>query len=693
MTERKSSHAHTHKQAHQVTKSIPQNGMQNESNTTQHKQNHTKRKATASNNAFNNYTGNIRSMSNTCGFPVLLSSSSPCPLDHNHSIVHNENQHTNQNRRMKRTHSVTISLDNNNDDELERFLLQVMAPSNNDNDQPMEHPTMHHEVNRGHVSVGAITIEDMSPTFVPDIVEDDDSRHGNDENDNDKENGSMRLTAPTTPDEQRDDKDTVGRPRKKLRRSVPLNGSTSVDTTRATVSSTRLVKAVRNYVAASQNSVPPAWRGQVKLLNVNELVNLSEKFLACRERFQVAGKPDRVQIAFHYVDNEAALRAVEADGLQPGSDTPDGVGIRTSSSPSARHHREKIGVLVAMIRGNGKVIHNRSGSVQQRNAIDPIFLDGTDNSDGNSNVDSTIRVPKTNHRRNRTHQAESVDETIVLQSCQCLPLLSFPGAMISSSKSTHAFATDTTPSEGRDDAADPSPFSSSSPSPSSSWLSSTDEQTGEGNRMILDLQEGIQKLMDDVFSQERNSSPILSCRRRPIPTPMLQQPVLCPSISTDSAENAATEEEDEHDYEQTERRNPIVNANINMDITESVTSCPDYDYCGSTIVTFSTAGASPASTGAATTTSTTSTAEASPATAGALLPEIVLPKNDVGDRLLVRLKFAWSAGLLPSARATELGISCDGSFDSQLELSHRLDNLGVPSALHCVYMTPQVLGL
>lgn len=357
---------------------------------------------------------------------------------------------------------------------------------------------------------------------------------------------------------------------------------------KASTTARDLMRAVKRFHESYRLSAPQRYREQLRMLHPADLFNLSERFLECREQFQLRGKPSHVSIGYHYVADEESLFAMQADGLQPTRDITGATGIRVANSPHVGHSKGAMGVLVAMIRGNGQRVQ-KIGPARRRASID------------------TILVGRGHDRRRK-----GWDQAVLLQSYQCLPLVCFPATLI-------------------DDL----------------------HVNSESNGLVQKMQEGLESVMDALLNEDYEArTPEEDLER--CPTPPLTS--LSPSSSWDM---------------------PL----FEMNTSRSTRPCPGTPDCGSSVVTFS---------------------QDACLDAPLLLGEdqsapqpflsLRLPDNQVGNRLLARLHFAWRMGSFPNHTTSCLNLqgSNDGSPESQEALVQTLDALGVPCALQCVYKSPRV---
>jgi hypothetical protein len=137
-------------------------------------------------------------------------------------------------------------------------------------------------------------------------------------------------------------------------------------------------------------------------------------FLAQQKQFCELGKDSHVTLAYHYTD-KINFSTINSRGLMP-SDKNDlaiggsdfGSGLYLSTRPDGLSFRGNVGIVVAFVKGN-------SARVGPKGVTDK------------KDIDTAVGNKKLRDYRVRDVDAPVyLDETVVKQGTQCLPLLAFP---------------------------------------------------------------------------------------------------------------------------------------------------------------------------------------------------------------------------------------------------------------------------
>lgn len=160
----------------------------------------------------------------------------------------------------------------------------------------------------------------------------------------------------------------------------------------------------------------------IETVAVDDMVYSAERFIKCYDTFLEQGKCAQVEFAYHYTKPEN-LHSIRQDGLMSGSERAQkgirakrveafGPGIYAATNPFAFLGRYgNVGLLVAIIKGHTKRIHDTSGE-DDWDAVDTVI--------GNKyRTAEKMRAPP------------FYDEIVLTQSCQCLPLIKFSSEMLS----------------------------------------------------------------------------------------------------------------------------------------------------------------------------------------------------------------------------------------------------------------------
>lgn len=122
-------------------------------------------------------------------------------------------------------------------------------------------------------------------------------------------------------------------------------------------SSSEVAWKLIEQVSHLHSKFPPHLQGQLKLLSVDGLMHLAERFTECQESFRRAGKPIVVEVGFHYT-HPKHLESIRTRGLVVGRKARHGSrfgsGVYIANNPHAFMTYGGMGVIVLYIQGTTK---------------------------------------------------------------------------------------------------------------------------------------------------------------------------------------------------------------------------------------------------------------------------------------------------------------------------------------------------
>ena len=164
----------------------------------------------------------------------------------------------------------------------------------------------------------------------------------------------------------------------------------------------------------------------LELSSSTDMVYLGKNFLQCIQDFEQNARPARVTLAYHYTRSNR-MDSIKQDGLMTLADRKKaynkshgvgvfGDGVYTATNPFAFRHFGDVGLLVAVVLGHtSRVVYN-SKAMQD--------IAGINTKIGNKalyQINGQI-----------TDAIKYTDELVLRESKQCLPLMRFDTASVSS---------------------------------------------------------------------------------------------------------------------------------------------------------------------------------------------------------------------------------------------------------------------